>query len=179
MTNAQLHGCKFEGWQCFHCGEVFTTVGGARDHFGATPDALPGCLLKIELGDARGWLMELRRLQDKCDCLMQEVQCQAQEARTQRTTVWECYQAVTGGTGEPGDWHGAEPVRTRLTELEAEVEKLRHHLIRAHRFIESTEAFGRTASTGIIQAGEDESTMWNLDESKAACQWGDQDLERR
>lgn len=61
VTNAQLHGSKFEGWQCFHCSEVFTTVGGARDHFGATQDAIPGCMLKVEQGAERGLLMALRK----------------------------------------------------------------------------------------------------------------------
>ncbi|MEE8059407.1 MAG: hypothetical protein V3T17_16460 [Pseudomonadales bacterium] len=27
------------GWTCFHCGETFTAVGAARDHFGADPMA--------------------------------------------------------------------------------------------------------------------------------------------
>lgn len=63
MNNAQLHGCQFEGWQCFHCGEVFTTVGGARDHFGAAPSAMPGCMLKVMLGDERGLMMKIRELE--------------------------------------------------------------------------------------------------------------------
>lgn len=61
MTNAQLHGCAFEGWQCFHCGEILTTVGGAVDHFGATPDAQPGCMVRVSVGAERGLLMALRR----------------------------------------------------------------------------------------------------------------------
>jgi hypothetical protein len=31
------------GWLCFHCGERFLTVGGARLHFGETPVATPKC----------------------------------------------------------------------------------------------------------------------------------------
>ena len=49
-------------WRCFHCGEKFTTPGGAADHFGA-PDKIPGCLLKVEIGNERGWLMEIRKLE--------------------------------------------------------------------------------------------------------------------
>lgn len=67
MTNAQLHGCAFEGWQCFHCGEVFTTVGAARDHFGASPTAKPGCLAKVGLGDERGLQMALREAEQQRD----------------------------------------------------------------------------------------------------------------
>lgn len=65
MTNAQLHGCKLEGWVCFFCGELFTTVGGARDHFGATLADRPGCLIKVRPGNERGLLMELREAQEK------------------------------------------------------------------------------------------------------------------
>jgi len=63
MNNAQLHGCEFEGWQCFHCGEVFTTVGSAEDHFGGQQGALTGC--QIKAGDERGLLMALRQVQNK------------------------------------------------------------------------------------------------------------------
>lgn len=65
MTNAQLHGCAFEGWQCFHCGDVFTTVGAAQDHFGHTPDKTPSC--KIKVGDERGLEMELRKAEKRVD----------------------------------------------------------------------------------------------------------------
>jgi len=49
------------GWTCFHCGETFTTLGSARDHFGATPVSEPGCVLKVNLGGERGLLMALRK----------------------------------------------------------------------------------------------------------------------
>lgn len=57
--------------------------------------------------------------------LKMEAQVHAQEARTQRATVAECYRAATGGTGEPGSWHGAEPVRQRIAALEAELAEAR------------------------------------------------------
>lgn len=54
-------------WTCFHCGETFTTVGSAVDHFGTTPNAKPGCLIArvpLENGTntqiGRGLLMALR-----------------------------------------------------------------------------------------------------------------------
>ena len=34
-----------DGWLCFHCGERFRTVNGARLHFGETPDTVPKCFL--------------------------------------------------------------------------------------------------------------------------------------
>lgn len=50
-----------DGWVCFHCGERFTTPGGAEDHFGAKPNSLAGCQIKV--GEERGLLMELRRVE--------------------------------------------------------------------------------------------------------------------
>lgn len=49
------------GWCCFHCGETFTTPGSARNHFGATPAGVPGCIIKA--GDERGLLMALRKVE--------------------------------------------------------------------------------------------------------------------
>jgi len=62
------------------------------------------------------------------ELLLQEAKIHAQEARTQRSTVHEIYQLITGATGEPGDWHGAEPVRALLAErdrLAGQVKTLR------------------------------------------------------
>lgn len=49
------------GWTCFHCGETFTTIGSAQDHFGASPDREPGCVIRVKYGDERGLEMELRK----------------------------------------------------------------------------------------------------------------------
>lgn len=51
------------GWTCFHCGETFKTVGGARDHFGADPIADPACRIKV--GEERGLVMALRRAEEQ------------------------------------------------------------------------------------------------------------------
>lgn len=59
---------------------------------------------------------ELEALSER---LKLEAQIHAQEAHTANATIAEIYQCVTGKTGEPGNWNGAEPVRTRLVELEA------------------------------------------------------------
>lgn len=55
----------------------------------------------------------------RADSLELEARIQAQEARTQRATVQEIYQLITGATGEPGDWRGAEPVRQLIEDLAA------------------------------------------------------------
>jgi len=49
--------------------------------------------------------------QNLSERLKLEAQIHAQEARTANSTIAEIYQLVTGATGEPGNWHGAEPVR--------------------------------------------------------------------
>lgn len=49
------------GWTCFHCGETFTTVGSARDHFGTDISDEPGCLLKVGIGGERSLLAHLRK----------------------------------------------------------------------------------------------------------------------
>jgi hypothetical protein len=43
-----------------------------------------------------------------------QAQIHAQEAQTANSTIAEIYQLCTGATGEPGNWHGAEPVRQAL-----------------------------------------------------------------
>lgn len=55
------------GWLCFHCNERFMTWGTARDHFGASPVAVPGCSLKVKFGDERGLLMKLRDVEHERD----------------------------------------------------------------------------------------------------------------
>lgn len=39
------------GWTCFHCGDTFMREVQAREHFGGSIDATPGCMLKLEKGD--------------------------------------------------------------------------------------------------------------------------------
>ena len=46
-----------DGWVCFHCGERFTTPGGAQDHFGARPTDMAACLIKV--GSERGLVVQL------------------------------------------------------------------------------------------------------------------------
>lgn len=55
------------GWLCFHCGERLRTWGEARDHFGATPQADPGCLIKVKYGAERGLQMKLREVEQERD----------------------------------------------------------------------------------------------------------------
>lgn len=62
MTDTQeTYQKPAHGWTCFHCGETFTTIGSAGDHFGAKHDAKPGCMIRVQLGDERGLQMALRK----------------------------------------------------------------------------------------------------------------------
>lgn len=54
-----------------------------------------------------------------------EAQAQAMEARTANSTINAIYQVVSGGIGEPGNWHGAGPVRDKLEAMERENDALR------------------------------------------------------
>lgn len=56
---------------------------------------------------------------ERVDRLKLEAQIHAGEARTANATIAEIYQIISGGKGELGNWHGAEPVRQRIAELEA------------------------------------------------------------
>ena len=65
----------------------------------------------------------IAELETLADHLKQEAQMHAMEARTANGTIAEIYQCVSGATGEPGNWNGAEPVRKRIAELEALVRR--------------------------------------------------------
>jgi hypothetical protein len=55
------------GWVCFHCGESFPgTFAGQRaaaEHFGALPEAIPGCRLRMRKGERSllRWIRWLER----------------------------------------------------------------------------------------------------------------------
>lgn len=59
-----------EGWVCFHCGEHFPTEETAREHFGATPESIAGCVLTKR---ENGILGELRALEAKYEALRKKV----------------------------------------------------------------------------------------------------------
>ena len=57
--------------------------------------------------------------QKEAEALKLQAQVWALEARAQKATVHACYEAITGKTGEPGDWNGAEPIRRYVAERDA------------------------------------------------------------
>jgi septation ring formation regulator EzrA len=75
---------------------------------------------------------ELEKLQQENAQLLElverlklEATIHAQEARTANATIAEIYQVVSGGTGEQGNWYGAQPVREAVEKLKAELERLK------------------------------------------------------
>ena len=106
--------------------------------------------LAEEYGDPVAYEARIAELEALSDRLLLEAQGHAQEARTANATIAEIYQVVSGGEGEPGNWHGASPVRTRIAAFDAEIaekdariaaleeeaERLREALDRASRLPE-------------------------------------------
>ena len=76
--------------------------------------------------EAAAALEDLSRRLAECESINANLRLQvdvwACEADTQKSTVHECYQIVTGAKGEPGDWSGSKPVREAFNELKARAE---------------------------------------------------------
>lgn len=51
------------GWRCFHCGELFTTPGAARAHFGKAESDTPACA--VDPAKLRAMESELRQYRDE------------------------------------------------------------------------------------------------------------------
>ncbi|WP_375597614.1 hypothetical protein [Devosia sp. Naph2] len=71
---------------------------------------------------------EVKRLTELADRLKLEAQGHASETRTANSTIYEIYQVLSGGKGEPGNWNGAEPARRYVEAAEAERDELRKAL---------------------------------------------------
>lgn len=76
--------------------------------------------------DHHDFRQALAEKDEKIERLTQEAQIHAQEARTANRTIAEIYQVVSGATGEPGNWHGAEPVEQALAEKDLEIASIKH-----------------------------------------------------
>lgn len=46
-------------WRCFHCGEGFSDVIKAKDHFGSTLDSIPACQIKAHEGHLVEYIRKL------------------------------------------------------------------------------------------------------------------------
>jgi len=105
--------------------------------------------------------LETERLRTENEALMQQAQIWKQEARTMQNTVAECYQAVTGSTGEPGYWNGAKPVREAISELKGERDRLRGQI---QELSSAMLSLNRSRHQRIMIDGDDEPCYWQREE---------------
>ena len=74
--DADTYPTPEHGWVCFHCGEAFTGdfagAQEARQHFGALPDAIPGCRLRMRAGE-KSLLRRIRWLEVQLSTLRNRV----------------------------------------------------------------------------------------------------------
>lgn len=69
------------GWRCFFCDEFFTDETSAREHFGATEGAKPGCMVKgkIMAGAEHGLLIALRRAESDLAAAYERIHAESVE----------------------------------------------------------------------------------------------------
>lgn len=73
MSEPDTYLAPERGWTCFHCGETFKTLGPARDHFGGSIYAEPGCMVRVQAGEERGLQMALRAAEAEIDKLRNDI----------------------------------------------------------------------------------------------------------
>ena len=86
---------------------------------------------------------EVERLKQERDALKLEAQIHAGEARAANSTIYEIYQVLSGSTGEPGNWNGAEPARQYVTAAQERIAELEGAL----------EPFALISSKGVVPKG--------------------------
>jgi hypothetical protein len=82
----------------------------------ANPQTVIGLLDRIEAAEAKAERLEQQAAQWK------------DEDRGHKASLHECYRAVTGGTGEPADWHGSRPVVECIEATRSQLEEAREIL---------------------------------------------------
>lgn len=97
-----------DGWVCFHCGERFTSYGTAEMHFGARPEDMAAC--RIKLGTERGLVMALRK----------------SEAEVRRLRELLCHICRERSEDVDLDGAGLEPGPRLTAEFLEAVQQLRH-----------------------------------------------------
>ena len=104
---------------------------------------------------------QVAELEDQKEAVIQQAQIWKQEARTMQNTVAECYQAVTGSTGEPGDWNGAKPVREAISELKGERDR---SLSKVRELSSAMLSVNRSRHERIMINGDDQPCYWQREE---------------
>jgi chromosome segregation ATPase len=121
---------------------AWSLVGGMLDSGNALEDAETEKRdLRQTVTDALESLQsenaELRQLAERVKL---EAQMHAQEARTANATIAEIYQVISGATGEPGNWHGAEPVREYVAGLRRDRDEWKDATVSANQRFKQAES---------------------------------------
>lgn len=99
---------------------------------------------------------DLVRLKQERDALKLEAQIHAGEARAANSTIYEIYQVLSGSTGEPGTWNGAEPARQFVAAAQERIAELEGAL---KPFAEAGDIFEARA-TVQVQVDDDPVHSW-------------------
>lgn len=123
-------------------------------------------------------LEAMRRRAENAEALAErlklEAQAHAMEARTANSTINEIYQVVSGGKGEPGNWHGATPVREKLEAMQREMAEMREALrpfsVLASRFSDETSRRLKPDNHNVWGYGDDTLTYGDFRRARALIQ---------
>jgi len=105
-------------WRCFHCDEVFTDHGSAREHFGEYVDSTPACKLAESEG---GLVQRIRDLERALDEALAEVSSYENDAR-----LWHDAEADrVRRIGHVQWWQGLDSKQGEILVLQEEVARLK------------------------------------------------------
>lgn len=116
------------GWTCFHCGETFTTVGAARNHFGGDIWADPGCMIRVQVGEERGLLMELRKREEEVRELRAANEQMDHEVGSYHAMIAELERLFDGARSAHQAWLKYEAMEGRALAAEEQAERLQAEL---------------------------------------------------
>lgn len=106
---------------------------------------------------------EIERLRALSDRLKLEAQAHAQEARTANSTIYEIYQVLSGSTGEPGNWNGAEPARQFVAAARERIAELEGDNTRIKKALKPfADTFRRHNDPGVSDLYNDQPVAWHV-----------------
>jgi hypothetical protein len=92
-----------------------------------------------EAGEVDSRITELEAL---AETLKNEAQMHAMEAKSANATINEINQFISGATGEPANWHGAQPVKDFVNDLKAQLEAAKKDTDRLDWIIDNASSAG-------------------------------------
>lgn len=106
---------------------------------------------------------EIERLRALSDRLKLEAQVHAQEARTANSTIYEIYQVLSGSTGEPGSWNGAEPARQFVTAAQERIAELEGDNARLKKAVKPfADVFRKHNDPGVADLYNEQPVAWHV-----------------